>query len=92
MREDLKRPTDRWDFMRSSIALHTRTKEANGLHRIKSASEWNIQIGARSCGVAVSVLNRGKKKRRDDLGKKVVNELKYEYPGMKFINIRDSES
>ena len=69
--------------------LHMRTKEANCVHRI-SASEWNIQIGARSCGVAVSVLNRGKN-RRDDLGKKVVNELKHKYPRIKFINIRDSE-
>ena len=39
----------------------------------------------------MSVLNRGKN-RRDDLGKKVVNELKHKYPGIKFINIRDSES
>ena len=33
-----------------------------------------------------------KYKRRDDLRKKVVNKLKHKYPGMEFINIRDSES
>ena len=32
---------------------HTRAKEANGVHRIGGASEWNKQIGRGSCGVAM---------------------------------------
>ena len=69
---------------------HTRTKEANGVHRISGASEWNIQISGRSSGVAVGFLNR-REEGRDDFGEKIVNEFKHKYPNMKLINISDSE-
>ena len=70
---------------------HTRTKEANCVHRVSGASEWNIKISAGSSGVAVSLLNR-LEEGRDDVWKKIIIEFKHKYPSMELINISGSES
>ena len=86
------RLTDRLDLMRSSSTLgHTRAKEANCVHRVSGASEWNIKISAGSSGVAVSLLIR-REEGRDDVGKKIIIKFKHKYPSMELINISGSES
>ena len=64
----------------------TRSIKAQGVHWIRSASEWYIQVFVRPGVILVNVINIGEV-RWEGTGKKIISIFVHKDTSLKFVNI-----